>query len=762
MFLGDKMTEIQQKILEQIKVNNLNNIDYDFLVQQICVLNNKPYAEIKVVIDDLIRHNKIVVSDKQSNTSYKNDGNIIIKNSFTKKTNNENILTPVDAEISSNISNNNDERQHNIEYAYELLDKKDKKNKNTKIIGKIQGTSKDYAFLIPDDITQKDIFIPAKSLNGAMHNDIVAVVTSISKGRPEGKVIQIIKRGNERIVGVVNITKRCAFVTPDDVKFGIDIYVPLNKINNANNGDKVVVSIIKYNNNKTPEGLITEVLGKPNEINTEVLAILRSYGYFDSFPNKVLESAKTIQESIDKSKYGDRVDLTNEIIFTIDGEDTRDIDDAISLKVNEKGNRVLGVHIADVGEYVREGNIIDEEAFNRATSVYFPNLVLPMLPRELSNGICSLNERVDRLALSVLIEFDENAQIVNHKIFESIINSKKRFTYTQVYKVLTQDSEALKEFSQFSEILINMNKLSSQLIQARKSRGCIDFNIPEVMINLDELGNVTNLSKREHNDSHKLIESFMIVANEVVATHFLNLKTPFVYRIHEKPDEEKITNFISIARNFGLSPQIDTNNITPMSIQGVLNQAKGSDCEYAINKICLRSMKKAKYDPACIGHFGLASPKYCHFTSPIRRYPDLTIHRIIKHVLKGELKDKLYKETRNFVFLSSNQSSEKERNADSVERDVDDLYKAFYMKQFVGSDFDGIISGVSAFGTFVELDNTVEGLIRLEDLPYDTYEFDEAKLELQGKRNTYKIGQKVRVKVLSVKTTEREIDFMLV
>jgi ribonuclease R len=558
-------------------------------------------------------------------------------------------------------------------------------------------------------------------------------------------------------VGLLKIIKKIAYVVPDDVKFGKDISIPLGKINGATDGDKVVAKITRYYNSKrNPDGEIIEVLGKPNEIDTEILAILRSYNLYNSFPKKVTEMAETLPEFIDKTQYPNRKDFTDKIIFTIDGEDTRDIDDAISIEISPRGNRVLGVHIADVGEYVKKDNVFDKEAFKRGTSVYFPNLVLPMLPRQLSNGICSLNERVDRLALSCLMEFDKNANLVDYKICESIINSKKRFTYTKVQAIFEGDREEVPELI---DALLQMRTLAKQIEEKRIGRGAIEFNIPEVQVGLNDLGDVLTLTKREQNESHKLIETFMVVANETIATHFLSKKTPFVYRIHEKPDSEKLQRLVCMTDTFGVEHGIDIDKCEPKDIQNLLNSIKGQPCEYVLNKIALRCMKKAKYSPDCVGHYGLASPKYCHFTSPIRRYPDLTIHRIIKDSINGRLDENKKQLLKEFVVMSSMQSSETERNAEAVERDVDDLYRVFYMTHHIGEEFDGVISSVTNFGVFVELENTVEGMIRLDVLPQDQYEYFEDRFMLKGYDNVFTIGDRVRVRSTRADILSKEIDF---
>lgn len=750
------MEDFNDLIVEQIEKNRLSSFNYDFVINQLEVLNNKSYSEIKSILDSLIASGRVTLTGKAKETTWE-DPNAVNKAKEKKEKPKYDKFS--DAPKSPYSSN----RQSNIDLAYDILNKKDKKSsrKVSRVEGKIQSTSRGYAFLIPNDITIDDIFIAERDLNGAMHNDRVMVVVRETGGRrQEGKVVQILERGFERVVGLLRVVKKIAYVVPDDVKVGKDISIPITKLNGARDGEKVVAKITRfYASKRNPDGEIIEVLGKPNEIDTEVLAILRGYNLYTSFPKHVSASAEELPEMVDKSQYPKRVDLTNNIIFTIDGEDTRDIDDAISIDVKENGNRVLGVHIADVGEYVKKDNVFDKEAFKRGTSVYFPNLVIPMLPRELSNGICSLNERVDRLALSCFMEFDKNANLVDYKICESIINSKRRFTYTKVQAIFEGDRE---ESPELIEALLTMRELARQLAENRVKRGAIEFDIPEVQVGLNELGDVLTLTKREQNESHRLIESFMVVANETIATHFLEKKIPFVYRIHESPDSEKIERLVGMVNSFGVDHSLNVDKCEPKDIQDLLEGIKDKPCAYVLNRIALRCMKKAKYSPDCMGHYGLASPKYCHFTSPIRRYPDLTIHRIIKDYLRGNLHDKNKVMLKDFVALSSIQSSETERNAEAVERDVDDLYRVFYMTHHIGEEFDGIISGVTNFGVFVELDNTVEGMIRLDNLPQDQYEYLEDKFQLKGYKHKFTIGDKLRVRSVRADILAKEIDFELV
>ncbi|MBR2467636.1 MAG: ribonuclease R [Clostridia bacterium] len=731
----------KNKILNQIEVNRLAELDYEFIIAQLCVLNNKPFEDMKQALDELI-----------------------VEGAFKLKS----AVAVEESAPAFPYAKNSKKHNDLVAEAEEMLYRKDKKreskNKSFKLQGKLQGTKSGFAFLIPFDKTYEDVFIAGSDLNGAINNDtVVAEVKRERDGkRYEGRVIQILERGNERIVGKIFLSKGNAMVMPDDVKFGKDILVPISKVMDANNGDKVVVKITNYANKKNPTGEVIEVLGAPNKIETEVKAIIRSYDLYEDFPKKVKEFAQTMPEYVQKEKYPTRKDLTDLNCFTIDGEDSRDLDDAISISMNSNGTYKLGVHIADVGEYVTYNNALDKEAFKRGTSVYFPNLVLPMLPRELSNGICSLNEGVDRLALSVFMDIDNKGEIKNYEICESVIRSKKRFTYTLVTKILDNDEQACAENQQFVKDLRLMNELSKILIKMREARGAIDFDIPEVKITLNELGDVLNVEKAPRDDSHRLIESFMIAANEAVATHYNKIKAPFVYRIHETPDTEKMANFIRIAVGMGVKTTVNVENVAPLDLQKILTQIAEMDCKYMLNRICLRSMKKAKYSPDCLGHYGIASLKYCHFTSPIRRYPDLTIHRIIKADLRGELTGKLLTDQRHFVVASSMHSSDREQAAEKVERDVDDLYKVFYMTHHIGEEFEGKISGVTNFGVFVELDNTVEGMVRISDLPRDSYEYDENDFVLKGAKEKYVIGNTVKVKCVRADILAREIDFVLV
>ena len=711
-------------VMRQILNNNLNGQDYDFVIAQLCVLNNKPYNLMLNKIEKLIKNGSAIV----------NKENILTIKNITQGLNG--------SKIKKNIN----------------------KNGNVVIDGKIQGTKRSFAFFIPFDSDYEDVYIHGSNLYGALNGDTVTVEIQNGKKGLEGRVIKVLERGNDNIIGKITFTKNSGFVMSDDVRFNKDIYVAKNNSLNAKEGDKVVVKINKYfYDKKNPEGEVIEVLGQPNNIETEVLSVIRSYKLYEHFPDKVKEQAKNVPDEVSASQLKNRLDLTNELIFTIDGEDAKDFDDAVSLTEDNNGQQVLGIHIADVGEYVKLNSEIDNEAFKRGTSAYFPGLVLPMLPKSLSNGICSLNELVNRLTLSVFITYDNNARVVDYKIYESVIKSKKRFTYTEVDKVLQNDPDALKRNKDFSETLHKMNILAKKLSGVRKARGEIDFDIPEVKISLNEMGDILNVQKRERNDSHKLIESFMIAANEAIAYHFNKNKIPFVYRVHEKPEPEKISKFLNFIKSLGIVQQnyINCDNVKAKDIQQIIGQLQDSDIKYVVNRVCLRSLKKAKYSPDCLGHFGLASLYYCHFTSPIRRYPDLTIHRIIKKYIRNELTGSYISNTKHFVRTSSQVSSEREVLAQHAERDVDDLYKAYYMQFHLGEEFEGKISGVTAFGLYVELENTVEGLVRLEDLPADNYSYYEDTIMLKGVINSFKMGDKIKVKAIRADILAREVDFIL-
>lgn len=636
-------------------------------------------------------------------------------------------------------------------------------------VGKFVSHRKGFGFVESDEEFTQDLFIPANDINGALHNDRVMaeVVTPATEDRrAEGKVIKIIKREVTRIVGLFQENKSFGFVVSDDKKFNQDIFIPKRFFAGAKNDDKVVCEITVWpQENRKPEGKIVEVLGQKGERGVEIDSIIRAHGLPEEFPKKVIEEANHVAEQDLGDEIGRRVDLRDLNIFTIDGADAKDLDDAISIEVLPNGNYKLGVHIADVTHYVKEKNKLDKEALKRATSVYLVDKVIPMLPKQLSNGVCSLNPLEDKLTLSCFMEIDQHGKVVNSEIVETVINSKARMTYTEVSDILEKDDEKLKKtFAAQVDDFITAEKLARILMERRRIRGAIDFDFPEAKIILNGDGEVVDIKHYERRISNKMIEEFMLVANETVAEHFYWLQLPFVYRIHETPSLEKMEDLKKFIATFGYVIKGDLENVHPKEIQGIVEKIKGTKEEESISTIALRSMKQAKYSPQCVGHFGLAAKYYCHFTSPIRRYPDLQIHRIIKEQLNNKINNKRQEQLAHIVEYASTQSSERERAAELAERDVHDFYKACYMADKVGQEFDGVVSSVTSFGMFVELENTVEGLIRLANMRDDYYIYNQETYTIMGERThkTFKIGDTVRIKVDNVNVDFREIDFALV
>ena len=642
-------------------------------------------------------------------------------------------------------------------------------NKMGLFVGKFVAHRKGYGFVESDEEFTQDLFIPKDDINGALHNDRVMaeIVTPATEDkRAEGKVIKIIKREVTRVVGLFQENKSFGFVVPDDKKFNQDIFIPKRGFNGAKNDDKVVCEITLWpQENRKPEGKIIEVLGKKGERGVEIDSIIRAHGLPEEFPKKVIDEANYVSSQDLEDEIARRLDLRHLDIFTIDGEDAKDLDDAISIEVLPNGNYKLGVHIADVTHYVREKSKLDKEALKRATSVYLVDKVIPMLPKQLSNGVCSLNPFEDKLTLSCIMEIDENGKVVNSEIAETVINSKARMTYTEVSDILEKDDEKLKQtFAKQVEDFKNAEKLARILMKRRERRGAIDFDFPEAKIILNREGKVVDIKCYERRISNKMIEEFMLVANETVAEHFYWLQLPFVYRIHETPSAEKMEDLNKFIATFGYHIKGDLEDVHPKEIQSLVEKIKGTKEEESISTIALRSMKQAKYSPQCIGHFGLAAKYYCHFTSTIRRYPDLQIHRIIKEQLNNKLNNKRQEQLSHIVEYASTQSSERERAAELAERDVHDFYKACYMADKVGQEFDGVVSSVTSFGMFVELENTVEGLIRLANMRDDYYIYNQETYTIMGERShkTFKIGDTVRIKVDNVNVDFREIDFVLI
>ena len=634
--------------------------------------------------------------------------------------------------------------------------------------GKIQIHQKGYGFVISEEEDRDDIFIPISGIKTAMNGDIVVariVKEDIAGRRCEGEIAEIIERANTSIIGEFQDSKNFGFVLVDDKRIKDDIFIGRKDKNSARTGDVVVVQITKWpEGRRKAEGKVVEVLGKKGEKGLDILTIIKKYKLPEDFPEKVLKFADGIEEQIHESEYKRRKDLRNVRMVTIDGEDAKDLDDAVSIERLEDGNFKLGVHIADVSHYVREKNPLDKEALKRATSVYLIDRVIPMLPKKLSNGICSLNPKVDRLAMTCFMTIDKNGKVVDHEILESVIKTSERMTYTDVSKILkNEDKELVEKYDYLVDDFKAMEDLCKILNNKRLKRGAIDFDFEESKIILDEKGKPIEIKPYEREIANRIIEEFMLVCNETVAEHMFWTKLPFVYRIHEDPDSEKLDRFREFVHNLGYSANWGQ-EIHPSMLQGVLDLVKGKKEETVISTLLLRSMMQARYEPECTGHFGLAARYYCHFTSPIRRYPDLQIHRIIKEYLHGKINENRVEKLSKIVDNASKQSSEMERVAQEAEREVDDLKKAEFMQDKIGEEFEGIISSVTSFGVFVELPNTIEGLVHITDLDDDYYVYDENNLCLRGERTkkVYRLGDSVKVRCTKVDIDNREVYFYII
>lgn len=627
----------------------------------------------------------------------------------------------------------------------------------------VRGNSKGFLFAERlDNNGLEDIFVPKHATLNAINGDHVwiKINQTLDNYNPEGEVVRIVKRSTEYIVGTLVVTRNGIVVQPDDDKIG-DVRIFKQDLLGATNGDKVVAKLIFNDEEGGIHGVINEVLGKSGTVSAEQLAIIRSYKIKDKFEETTIKEAKKIKPEVEEKDLLGREDLTDLRTITIDGEDARDFDDAISVERTDKGGYVVGVHIADVSHYIVEGSALDEEAFIRGCSVYFPDLVIPMLPEQLSNGICSLREGVKRLTLSVFITMDKNCNVIDSRICEGVIVSKHRMTYTKIQKILEGDNEIISQYQDVYQDILDYVEISNKLKQKRADRGEIRFDIPEPVITENGDGEIVDIQKRPVDDSHQLIESLMILCNEVVAKTFFSKKYPFVYRVHEKPEVERVENLVEMLKALHINANINSKDIKPYDFQKILDILGDDPRKDTINKIILRTMMKARYAIECLGHFGIASTFYCHFTSPIRRYPDLMIHRIIKAGLKGDKAKKLHLRFDDIVTKTSEQASLTEKRADEVEREVDDYKKALYMKQFLGEVFKGTVSGVQEFGVFVELDNTIEGMIKFENLPIDNYDYDSKTMQLSGSRHSYSLGDKVEVMVVASNTRTRRIEFEL-
>lgn len=633
-------------------------------------------------------------------------------------------------------------------------------------VGKFVSHRKGFGFVESDEEYTQDLFIPASDINGAMHNDRVMaeIVTPATEDRrAEGKIVKIIEREITQIVGVFQPNKNFGFVVPDNKKFNKDIYISKKFFSGARENDKVVCEITVWpQEDRKPEGKIVEILGQKGERGVEISSIIREHGLPEEFPKKVLDEAESINVEIPQEEIERRLDIRNMKTFTIDGADAKDLDDAISIEVLPNGNFKLGVHIADVTHYVKEKSKLDKEALKRATSVYLVDTVIPMLPKKLSNGVCSLNPFEDKLTLSIFMEIDYKGNVIKYDIKETIINSKARMTYTEVSDILEKDDEKLKDtFANLVDDFKTAEVLARILMRRRTKRGALDFDFPEAKIILNKDGEVVDIKHYERRISNKMIEEFMLISNETIAEHYFWLNLPFVYRIHETPSPEKMQDLSKFVSTFGYTIKGDLEQVHPNALQAIIEQIKGKREEEAISTIMLRSLKQARYSPDCSGHFGLSAKYYSHFTSPIRRYPDLQIHRIIKENLNNKITAKRQEQLTNIVDYASTQSSERERAAELAERDVKDFYKAMYMVDKIGEEFDGIVSSVTSFGMFIELPNTVEGLSRLANMNDDYYIYDDMTYTIMGERTkkTYRIGDPVRIRVDNVNVDLREIDF---
>ena len=617
------------------------------------------------------------------------------------------------------------------------------------------------------DGQEQDLFIPEEEVNGAFHKDIVSV--ELLKGqhgkRQEARVSAVLSHGITRLVGTFDKAGNFGFVIPDDDKIASDIFVPKERSKGAVTGHKVVVELTDYGDNKhKPEGKVVEILGHLNDPGVDILSIIKGFDLPVEFPERVLNQAQRVAKDVSDADREGRKDLRDVQMVTIDGEDAKDLDDAVSLEKKD-GYYYLGVHIADVTNYVQENSALDREALERGTSVYLVDRVIPMLPHTLSNGICSLNMGEDRLALSCLMTLDEKGTVTGYEIAETVINVDQRMSYTDVNRILEGDPETINRYELLVPMFRLMKELADIVREKRKKRGSIDFDFPESKIILDRDGKPLSIKPYERNAATKIIEDFMLLANETVAQHFYWLEAPFVYRTHDNPDPEKVMKLATFINNFGYFIKVKSgdNEIHPKEIQKLLGKIEGTPQEALISRLTLRSMKKAQYTVDCTGHFGLACQYYCHFTSPIRRYPDLQIHRIIKEQLRGRLLEKRIEHYQEILPQVAKHSSEMERRADEAERETEKLKKVQYMEDKIGQIFDGVISGITAWGIYVELPDTVEGMIHVSRLAGDYYYYSEESYEMIG-RDTgrcFKLGQRIRIMVDGVDYLQKSIDFVL-
>ncbi len=644
------------------------------------------------------------------------------------------------------------------------------KGEAKRLTGTFRASLRGFGFVAVED-GNPDVYIGEADVNGAFDGDQVEfVITKDNQGQRhsrEGRIVRITARGLTKVVGLFRKKERqnYGFVLPDNQRFPFDVFIPAEKAGGAVDGHKVVAKLTSYGEGgRKPEGAVIEIIGHVNDPGTDILSIVKGYDLPVEFSEKILNQADRAAKAVAPSDLAGRKDLRSWQMVTIDGEDAKDLDDAVSLTM-EGGNYLLGVHIADVANYVQENSAIDREARERGTSVYLADRVIPMLPHKLCNGICSLNAGEDRLALSCIMTVDRRGIVVSHEIAESVIHVDERMTYTSVKKILEdKDPAETERYRELTPMFERMGELSRILRERRQKRGSIDFDFPETKMTLDEDGKPLELTPYDRNAATRLIEDFMLLANETVAEDFFWQEIPFVFRTHEPPDEEKIRTLAAFINNFGYSMHIGANEIRPKEIQKLLAKVEDTAEETMICRLALRSMKQARYMPENIGHFGLAANYYTHFTSPIRRYPDLQIHRIIKDNLRGRMNEEKIAHYQRILPEVAKHSSEMERRAEEAERETVKLKKVEYMRQYIGEEFEGVISGMTKWGMYVELQNTVEGLVHVANMTDDHYNYYEDRYEMAGERSgkVYRLGQRVCVRVLNADRMLRTIDFEIV
>lgn len=643
------------------------------------------------------------------------------------------------------------------------------KKKKQKIIGIFRANEKGFGFVELEEKEKEDIFIPSHFVGTALNGDTVEIKIIVAKKaekRAEGKVLKVLKREKESVVGTFQKSRNFGFVVPDDKKFNTDIFISKNNCQKAKNQDKVVVEILKYpEKGKNAEGKIVEVLGNVNQAGIDMLSVIKEFDLPNEFPEPVLKEARKIPQTILEKDIKNRVDLRQKEmnIFTIDGEDAKDLDDAVWIGKNKSGNYLLDVHIADVSYYVKKGSNLDNEAVFRGTSVYMFDRVIPMLPFELSNGICSLNAGQDRFALSCLMEIDEKGKVIASDVYKSVIRVTERMSYTDVNKIITNsDEKIVKKYEKYVSDFKLMEELAHVLKNRRMKDGYLNLDIPESKITLDEKGRAIQIQKYETTFAHEIIEQFMLTANETIAEKFYWLDFPFIYRVHEEPDLDKVKELNKFLWNFGLKIHINQETVHPTEFAKVLAEVKGKPEEKVVSNLLLRTLKLAKYENQNQGHFGIASKFYCHFTSPIRRYPDLFIHRMISEYSEADENLKVQFEADSEKYAKS--SSECETIATKAEREAESIKKAEFMEDKIGEEYEAIISSITPFGMFAELENTVEGLIRFENMGKEYYIYDENKKQLMGEHTNrvFKIGDSVKIRVMEASKLLRRIDFELV